>query len=209
MAPLPPIKPESVRVVAPVVTSKAPVPPAAMVKALVLVALPPVYCSVPVCAPVLPRMTARALLPSVPLALTLLIEAMARVPSCTVNWPLKVLAPESPQVPSPLFVMPNVVALPLPMMPLMRLALVLLPLSVRTVAPATAPVMPPPMFKVPAPAPAPFALLLAKVEVPPAPWMMSGALMVSTAFVAVSVLRIWMVPPLDRSRELPAVLPMK
>ena len=95
------------------------------------------------------------------------------------------------------------------MMPLMVLALVFTPLRFSTVAPAAPPVMPPPKFKVPAPAPLPLALLFAKVYVPPPPWIMSGALMVAMALVAVSEPRTWMVPPLLRSRELPAVLPMK
>ena len=69
--------------------------------------------------------------------------------------------------------------------------------------------MAPPKFSVPAPTPVPFALLLAKVYVPPLVSMTSGALMFSTALVAVSVERIWMVPPLVSKRELPPVLPMK
>ena len=49
-------------------------------------------------------------------------------------------------MPASLLVMPSVVALPLPLTPLMVLELVLVPLRVRTVAPAAPPVMPPPMF---------------------------------------------------------------
>ena len=85
------------------------------------------------------------------------------MPPVRVTSPLKLFEPESTQVPAPLFVMPRVVAPPLPMSPLMVLALALLPLSVRTVAPPASPRIRPPKFKVPAPTPAPVARLLAKV----------------------------------------------
>ena len=95
------------------------------------------------------------------------------------------------------------------MTPLMVLALVLVPVS-RIVVSSALPVMPPPRIKVPAPAPAPLALLLAKMpSVPPVPSMTSGALMVSMALVAVSVSRIWILPPLLKKSGLPTVVPMK
>ena len=109
----------------------------------------------------------------------------------------------------PLSVTASVVAEPLTILPLIVLALVFVPLSVRTVVPAAPPLIWPPKSRVPAPAPVPLALLLANVYVPPAPSITSGALIVSTAFVAVSVPRIWIVPPLVSKSELPLVEPMK
>ena len=73
----------------------------------------------PVCAPVLPRITEDALLPRVPLALSLLIVLMASVPFSTLNWPVKVLAPERVRVPEPDLVRPPD--------PLMTLETVVLP----------------------------------------------------------------------------------
>ena len=53
----------------------------------------------PVCAPVFPRITALALLPSTPLVLALLIVAMETTPFCTLIWPVKVFVPERVTVP--------------------------------------------------------------------------------------------------------------
>ena len=84
---------------------KAPRPPLANVNFLLLLVLLPAYSKVPVKSPVLPRITALALLPSTPLLLALLSVATFRVPSSTVNWPPNVLAPASISVAGPAKVM--------------------------------------------------------------------------------------------------------
>ena len=52
-------------------------------------------------APLEPNITLRALLPNGPLALSLLIVAVTRVPPATISCPLKVLAPDKVRVPAP------------------------------------------------------------------------------------------------------------
>ena len=108
IAPLPSITPLRVRLVTPVVTSKAPVPPVAIVNVLVLEVVLPVYCRVPATPPVLPNETELALLPSTPLALTLLMVPMARVPAWMLNRPVNVFAPERVSLPDPVMFKPPV-----------------------------------------------------------------------------------------------------
>lgn len=104
-APEPSMTPLKVKLALAVSIRIAPVPLAAMVNGLVLVAVAPVYSRVPVL-PLLPRITGKALLPRVPLALTLLIVAILSVPAETVSWPEKVLAPERVRVFAPVFATP-------------------------------------------------------------------------------------------------------
>ena len=81
----------------------APVPPVAMVNGFELAVVAPVYCSVPV-VPLPPKVTAVALLPSVPATLALLMVLTASVPCCTFKAPVKVFAPEMVSVPVPVLV---------------------------------------------------------------------------------------------------------
>ena len=104
--PVPSMTPPKVRLVALSSTWNAPVPPAASVNFLLVVAVLPVNSRVPVSPPVLPRLTARALLPSGPAALSLLIVATLNVPAWMRTWPVKVLELLTVTVPAPVLVRP-------------------------------------------------------------------------------------------------------
>ena len=96
-------------------TWKVAVSPVVMTKGMVLEAVAPVYSNVA-------SKVTLLLCPSVPLVLTLLIVAIAKVPLETVKPPLKLLVPDKVKVPvpslvnewAPVVIAEEIVVLPLP-----------------------------------------------------------------------------------------------
>ena len=126
LAELSEITPLKVKLVKVVSIWKVPVSPEVMTKGMVLEVVEPVYSSVP-------SKVTELLLPKVPLVLTLLIVAIAKIPADTVNPPLKVLVPDKVKVPvpslvnelAPVPITPEIVVLPEP--PIVRLYPPLIP----------------------------------------------------------------------------------
>ncbi len=102
-APEPLITPVRVSVVAAVSIWKAPVPPAAKINCLLLVAVAPVYSNVPV-VPDPPKVTPVALFPRGPFVLELLTVATLIVPAWIESCPVKVFVPERTKVLVPVLV---------------------------------------------------------------------------------------------------------